>query len=347
VDAFRASGRDDDYVLRNKSLKIIPQPVFTSTASALTCPVGIVSAYAKTMEESEHVFVRGMLPYIYVFYALALLHHRKPVHWIVGNPVALLKSHRRFSRLKTSFALAYAYVDRYASRLGHKMTKGTFLCNGQELSKLYGLRRTHSVISSTITSNDLFVREDTCLHDTVKLLFVGFVRPEKGLEYLMEALPKLQSRRPWCLTIVGSWEKYKDYRDKLVTLVEKLDIGNRVIWKGHVSYGQALWSLMRQHDIFVFPTLSEGTPRVLVEARANSLPVVATNVGGIPTSVTHGVDGLLVPPKDPRALAAAVDTIIANSKLRQDLIRQGIGFAQRSTIEAFTEQAVALLRQSV
>jgi glycosyltransferase involved in cell wall biosynthesis len=99
----------------------------------------------------------------------------------------------------------------------------------------------------------------------------------------------------------------------------------------------------REHDIFVLPSVGEGTPRVLVEARANSLPLVATRVGGIPLSVSDGRDGLLVPPGNADALAAAIDRLVADGVLRRRLIQTGLQSARRMTIDRFVEAVEAAL----
>jgi glycosyltransferase involved in cell wall biosynthesis len=79
---------------------------------------------------------------------------------------------------------------------------------------------------------------------------------------------------------------------------------------------------------------------VLVEARAFGCPTIATAVGGIPTSIDDGVDGLLVPPEDPATLAAAIVRIAQDRPLRDRLIAAGIERARRSTIDAFANQIV-------
>ena len=74
---------------------------------------------------------------------------------------------------------------------------------------------------------------------------------------------------------------------------------------------------------------------MLVEARANGLPCISTTVGGVPSTVTHGFDALLVPPKNPRALARAIERIIRDGELRRTLIRNGLAAARRQTLERF------------
>jgi glycosyltransferase involved in cell wall biosynthesis len=221
------------------------------------------------------------------------------------------------------------------------------LCNGREVGAIYKSPRTTITISSTITDDEIFEREDTCQKGELNILFVGFIRPEKGLEYLLKALSLLKIDKPWKLTIVGSWDGFEHYHRKLQRIAADLKIGDKVCWAGYVSYGREMFQYMRDSDIFVLPTLSEGTPRVLVEARANSLPVVATRVGGIPTSVTDGKDGLLVPAKDPKSLVAAIEHIVKNDELRRTLIRNGIKAARRLTIDNFIDLIVNKLDESI
>lgn len=100
-------------------------------------------------------------------------------------------------------------------------------------------------------------------------------------------------------------------------------------------------------DILVLPTLSKGTPRVLIEARARGLPVVCSNVGGIPGSVTHEQDGLLVLPKDPVELARAISRIIEDDHLRRRLIQDAFQHAKRFTVERFIEELLASIREAI
>jgi glycosyltransferase involved in cell wall biosynthesis len=108
-----------------------------------------------------------------------------------------------------------------------------------------------------------------------------------------------------------------------------------VFWTGYVSYGEPLFDHLRAADLLVLSSLSEGTPHVLVEARANGLPCISTAVGGVPSSVTHGYDALLVPPKDSKALARAIDRVIGDGELRRALIRNGLVSSRAHTLERF------------
>ena len=86
-------------------------------------------------------------------------------------------------------------------------------------------------------------------------------------------------------------------------------------------------------DVFVLPSLSEGIPRVILEAWALGVPVVATKVGGIPYLIRNGENGILVPPCSPDALSKAIEKIIDNKTLRKKLIKGGYHSVKEYTIE--------------
>jgi glycosyltransferase involved in cell wall biosynthesis len=168
----------------------------------------------------------------------------------------------------------------------------------------------------------------------IQILFVGFVRQEKGIEYLLQAVSQLDPSISWRLEIVGPRE-YADYNAKLRKIVAAHDLSRRICWTDYVPNGAPLFNIMRSADVFVLPTLSEGTPHVLVEARANGLPCISTWVGGVPDTVKHGVDALLVPPKDSRRLAQAIEQVILDGELRRKLIRNGSLKARAQTLDHF------------
>lgn len=334
-----------DYVLLAPNVEILAQPYYSSSLGGLRHGRGIARAYGRLFAGADVVLVRGMVPFVAVAYACAWLRRRRVCHWIVGNPVALLRSHRRAGPLVDAASLAFALGDRFLTRAGRRLTNGWLVCNGAELAGIFHSPRTVATVSSTLSAAEFLDREDTCCGDVVRILFVGFVRPEKGVEYLLEAAGLLDLPREWRITIAGPWEQFPDYKQRLDAIVERVGIGSRVDWLGYVAHGQPLFECFARSDLLVLPTLSEGTPRVLVEARAYSLPVIATRVGGIPSSVTDGVDGLLVEPKDPAALAAAMQRVVTDGDLRRSLVAQGRLTARRHTLDSFVALVSRILRK--
>lgn len=332
-----------DYRIQARNLEVVRQPFYTSSMGALRHAIPITRAYARVCREADAIFIRGMIPYVQLLYALARWHRRRPCHWIVGNPIALLKTHRRAGWATDAASLLYARQDQVFTRLGRRLTGGAFVCNGHELGDAFRSPRTTVTVSSTVTDDEFFEREDTCVAQPCKVLFIGIPRPEKGLQYLLEAMARLKPEPRSELTIVGASGQFDAYYQELVRLTDRLGISDRVHWIGYVSYGPELFRHLRSADLLVLPTLSEGTPRVLVEARANSLPIVASNVGGIPSSVTDEFDGLLVPPKDAAALARAIDRIVSDGALRRKLIQNGLRTARTMTVDRFVDVAVGML----
>lgn len=329
-----------DYQLRTRDVQIVPQPFHVSMLEALPRAAGMARAYARTCSQVDALFVRGLTSFSSLLYFNAWRHRCRMCHWLVGNPVALLRTHRRSSWLKDTLSLIYAWQAQSVTRWGRWLTDGVFVCNGRELADVYASPRTHATVSTALTDDEFHERSDTCRQPTIRILLVSYLRPEKGIEYLITAFARLESDRRLELHLVGPSDKYGDYRERLEQQVRALGLNDRVFWRGFVRFGPELFAELRAADLFVLPTLSEGTPRVLVEARAQSLPVVATNVGGIPTSVRHEHDGLLVPPRDPDALAAAMQRVITDTALRQALIRNGLATARALTVDRFAAQVV-------
>ena len=326
-----------DYLLTAGNIELVPQPPYRSSAGALRCAAGVFSAYARTCAKADRIVVRGMVPLIGALYALCLRYRRRPCHWLIGDPVALLRSHRRGGRLRDVAALLAALSDGWMTRIGGRLARGSYLCNGRELADKYASARTRVVVSSTITRDEIHERFDACTGATLTVVFLGFVRPEKGVEDLFSAMPLVALHRQWRLLVVGDATGFEAYRDRLVTVAVEAGIAANIEWRGHVPYGPAMFEILRHADILVLPSLSEGTPRVLVEARANGVPVIATRVGGIPSSVTDEVNGLLVPPRDPPAIARAIERIADDAQLCRKLIDGGYEQAKRTTVDNLAE----------
>jgi len=126
-----------------------------------------------------------------------------------------------------------------------------------------------------------------------------------------QLLKKMYGRRKgFALVILGDGK----LRDALKREAKEYGLDGMVEFKGYVPHGEVINHLINC-DLLVLPSLSEGSPKVLIEAMAAAKPVVATNVGGIPEIVKDGVNGLLVGPNDPSALAEALHKLLNDESL--------------------------------
>ncbi len=175
------------------------------------------------------------------------------------------------------------------------------------------------------------------LQDKHVILYVGFSTPRKGVEYLIEALQRLG---PDCvLILVGKWEP--GYRARFERLLPA-SLRERVLTVGYVP-DQELPLYYSLADVFVFPSLLEGFGLPVVEAMACGTPVIAANASSLPEVV--GDAGILVPPMDSVALAAALGRVLADDELRAVLASRGQARARLMySQQAMVDKTVAVYR---
>ena len=142
------------------------------------------------------------------------------------------------------------------------------------------------------------------------------------------------------LSIVGE-PRAMAYLNELKALTKRLGLEERVEFLGHQSQTEvANW--MRRASVLVVPSLSEGFPRVVLEGIAAGVPVVATNVGGIPELIIDGVTGFIVEQQNQRMLAETIVRVVTDSS-NTALIAQR---ARSRAIEVFSkEKYVASYRE--
>ena len=170
------------------------------------------------------------------------------------------------------------------------------------------------------------------------ILFFGFVRPYKGLSYLIEALPLIQQHIDVNLLIVGEfWKDEDSYQQQ----IERLGITDRVSIINEYIPNEKVPLFFAAADVAVLPYTSATGSGIVQIAFGCHKPVVTTTVGCLPEVVTDGKTGYLVPPKDPSALADAVVRFYKNGKeveFAENIIAEKAKFSwdrMRETIESF------------
>jgi glycogen synthase len=142
-----------------------------------------------------------------------------------------------------------------------------------------------------------------------RVLFVGRLAPQKGVDTLVAAAGLLKDPCAQVL-LVGDGPE----RKALERETERLGVGDRLHFVGFVTHDR-LPAAMAHADVLVLPSLYEELGTVLLEAMQAGLPIVASKTGGIPDVIEDGVNGMLVPPGDPGALARAIDRLLADRDL--------------------------------
>jgi D-inositol-3-phosphate glycosyltransferase len=157
---------------------------------------------------------------------------------------------------------------------------------------------------------------------------LGRLDPQKGQEEFLLSLPSVLELRPdVCYVIAGDETRGEEgYRSYLAELARRLGVSESV-W--FLPFTDNVPEFLAAIDVFVLPSYSETFGLVLIEAMAMKKPVVATSAGGVPEIVENGLDGILVPPRDERAIARAIALLLKDSRLRTSLSRHARQHAKK------------------
>lgn len=331
-----------DHEIVRRLHDLVPLPVMSGFPDGLR-KTGRVAPVVRDLERRCDV----LLVQLAIQSPFALLPVRGPrVYHVYGDVLAMARVSDRYRGVRRVPARALAVtIDRVQRRLVHR-PDAALVANGDALLAHYrpAPGRGQVAVSSTIYAADLSSAVRARPPDApFRVLFVGFLRPEKALDTLLDGYVEALATVPEAeLRIVGPGA-LEDLGPVVGAAWRRARREGRVEVVGHVPAGPALYQEYADADVLALPSRTEGTPRVLVEARAFGCPVVASRVGGVPTSVRDGMDGLLVPPDDPTALATALVAIATDPGRRAALVAAGKDRARRSTVEAFVDHLVAAL----
>ena len=181
------------------------------------------------------------------------------------------------------------------------------------------------------------------LEDAPTVGIVATLRNWKGHDVLFEAWPAVLREVPDArLVIVGDGP----YRDRLDAQVSRLNIGATLRFVGH---REDVTEWLSAFDVFALPSWGEeGVPQAIMQAMACGVPVVSTLVGAIPEAVAADRTGLLVPPRDVPALAAALTGLLCDPAERSRLSRAGLEYARQNFgIDAMLDRMEAVFRAAV
>ena len=175
----------------------------------------------------------------------------------------------------------------------------------------------------------------------VRILFLGRLGPAKGIGDLLDSFEIIRHRNDWQATLAGDGAVVETR-----IVVERLGLAERVKVPGWLE-DDGVAAELQSADILVLPSWIENLPMCVVEAFAHGLAVVCTPVGALPEIVEHEKTGLLVPAKNARALASALERLLADSTLRARLgLRARAEHANRFEIGGYVDQLVGVWHEA-
>jgi glycosyltransferase involved in cell wall biosynthesis len=162
--------------------------------------------------------------------------------------------------------------------------------------------------------NPVYFRNEWRVRDVDRLLYVGSLESRKGLDVLLKALKLvLQSKPKTVLTVIGGGNS-TPYQQ----LCARLQVTRNVQFLGFRP-AEEIANHHLENQLFVLPSGNENSPNTLTEAMVSGMPVIASDVGGIPSLVEHGQTGWLIPPRNPGELAKAIVYLLESPKERARL----------------------------
>jgi len=171
---------------------------------------------------------------------------------------------------------------------------------------------------------------------------VASLTPIKGHRFLIEAAKNIIEEYPDVrFVFVGDGSLGKDLKKQ----VASLGLEENFVFLGDVG---EVGDVLSGFSVFVLPSISEGHPVSILEAMASGLPVVASNVGGIPEIVEDGVSGFLVPPKNPEKLASAINRLLGDRRLSKKIGLRGREIVEEKfTLEGTIQETEEVYRSLV
>lgn len=344
VDELVVFGRLDPresrlaYPLPSRGVRFVPLPYYRRVSSLAALAKSLprtCGIFQRELPRLDAVLVFGPHPVALVFAALA---RRR------GTPLVLGVRHDypqyirgRLPGRGWGWAVPAARLIELAFRAVGRGAPAVVL--GDELERRYTAGR--PVLNtgfSLVPAREVVSPEAALSKDwsgELRVLSVGRLDPEKNPLLLGEVIARLRARDPrWRLTVAGDGPLRPELGRPGIELL------------GHVPNGPELWQLYRNSHALLHVSLTEGLPQVLLEAMAAGLPIVATDVGGVSGALGGGTRGLLVPPGDADAAAAALDRLASDAHTRRWFALEGIAHARRHTLERQLDGLAAFVRQA-
>jgi glycosyltransferase involved in cell wall biosynthesis len=319
-------------------LEFVALPYYADASSARGAAralAGSIRAFWRVLGDVDAVWLLGPYPISLVYVVLAALRRKRIVLGVRQDMPQYIRN-RRPGR-----PLLHLAGDMLEAAYRLLARRYPIVVVGPQLARNYaGARRLLEASVSLVRERDVMEPGsiERSYDGTLKAVAVGRLDPEKNPLMLADVLARLRQRDPrWQLVVCGDGPLEGDLARRL----DQLGLAGYSELRGHVPIDDGLMDVYRDGHAFLHVSLTEGLPQVLTEAFASSLPVVATDVGGVAAAV--GDAALLVPPDDPEAAADALARIGEDAALRERLVESGRRRALGATLEAESRRVAAFI----
>jgi len=288
----------------------------------------------RTCTKTEDYILHGhwAFPGGYIAYLISRFKKKKFIVTVHGSEIPLLEKFSFFKKMTVKSMNKSSKVITSNNYLKNKLVE-----MGVKSEKIVLIRPIPNFIEHKSDSQTLKnFREKITSEKNKIILFVGRLTEVKGVEYLIRSVPLIKTENIHLL-IVGEGVLLEE----LKKLTKFLHIEDKVTFFGAANRAE-LSLLYDTSDVFVLPSIvtsegaAEGTGLVIVEAMESGLPVIASDVGGIPETIQNEQNGLLVKEKNPSSIAKSIDRILSDIRFKDKLIENS-----KISVNDFNQNTIA------
>jgi len=316
------------------SFKSIPDLVNTK-AGKLKVLLMIIVFFLYSLSlcsRNRNYFLHGhwAFPGGYIAYLISKVLNKKFIVTVHGSELPLLE---RFSFLKK--IVVKCLNNSFRVIASNDYLKNKLIKLGVHKEKIELIKPIPNFVSH-VDQKSLKQFKEKITKDDKIILYVGRLTEVKGVEYLIKAIDLIKLRNIH-LVIAGDGVLC----DKLKKLCDSLNLQNKITFFGPAT-SDDLSLLYGASDVFVLPSIetsdgaAEGTGLVILEAMESGLPVITSSVGGIVNTVKNGVNGLLVPEKNPKEIANAIERVIDDEEFAKKIVENS-----KPTVKEFAPSIIA------
>ena len=180
-----------------------------------------------------------------------------------------------------------------------------------------------------------------------RIFYAGWINPRKNLATLVRAVAALKSRGIKVKLYAAGEASDAEYHQLVLKTIEELDVADEVVMLGRVGQDEIMGQLTKA-SVFVLPSLQENAPMAIAEAMATGVPVISSNVCGMPYMIDEGRTGYLVEPNDHLGYADRIEKLITDDALRQSVSTAAKAEARRRYHpESVANKTLDLYRQLI
>ena len=329
--------RGDYAVELPSNAEIIPGPFFVHLSELYMKCYQIIPRYTEILKQRTNEWdVCGLFGSDILSFGsyLILKKARKRTFLYIRANVLKFYPHQIPSKLGMTIGYSLAVLEEILCRI--MVRKVPVFAVGTELYERY--KKYAPVIcefyTNLISNKDLVEPRisDVCPRDDkIRLLYVGRLIRQKGLEYLIEAVEDIVKQKDYRVNckIVGEGV----HRESLQRMVERKGLGECFSFVGNVDWGHNLFEFYRKSDLFLSVSITEGFPKTIFEAMNLGTPVIATDVGGISGIIKNGYNGVLIKPRSKTALVQAIVSICSDNDLYARIAKNAYDTAREFTVD--------------